>query len=228
MPAATCTLCEATKVNVYCRVASRRYFLCASCGLIFVPPEERPAAHEERARYALHQNVPADARYRRFLSPLAEAILNATIPGAVGLDFGCGPGPALAHMLSESGRTVALYDPLFASDEAVWSRVYDFIVAAEVFEHLHRPAFELDRLFGAHRSNGVIGVMTGFVPETAAEFARWHYIRDPTHVCFFSRRTFEYIGARWRAAVSFPAQNVALLLRTGGCDAPGDENGTPA
>lgn len=215
---AVCTLCGATDVRDFCRAVSRRFLRCADCGLLFIPPEDLPAALDERARYACHQNDPADARYRRFLSPMAEAILNATEQGAVGLDFGCGPGPALAHMLSEAGRVIMLYDPFFAPDEAVWSRVYDFIVATEVFEHLHRPAFELDRLFGALRTSGVLGIMTAFAPDTAAEFAQWHYIRDPTHVCFFSRRAFEYIAMRWGATVRFPAQNVALLVRAGRSD----------
>lgn len=206
-------------VGDFCRAVSRRFLRCASCELIFVPPEDQPTALEEQARYALHQNDPADARYRRFLAPLAEAVLHATPQGAAGLDFGCGPGPALAAMLSEAGRSTTLYDPFYAPDASVWSRTYDFIVAAEVFEHLHRPRFELDRLLSVLRPGGVLGVMTGFAPSTAVEFAQWHYVRDPTHVCFFNRRTFAYIATRWRTAVHFPSHNVALLVRAGRSDA---------
>ncbi|HMQ17247.1 MAG TPA: class I SAM-dependent methyltransferase, partial [Phycisphaerae bacterium] len=141
-------------------------------------------------------------------------LLPATPQGAGGLDFGCGPGPALAAMLSEAGRSVTLYDPFYAPDESVWSRTYDFIAAAEVLEHLHCPRTELDRLFAVLRPGGVLGVMTAFAPATAAEFRKWHYVRDPTHVCFYSREVLEYIASDRQATVLFPSANVALLTRS--------------
>ena len=59
-----------------------------------------------------------DAGYRRFLSKLADPLMARLAPGARGLDYGCGPGPALAAMLREAGHEVALYDPFFAPDPA--------------------------------------------------------------------------------------------------------------
>ena len=43
----------------------------------------------------------------RFLGRLAEPLVERLDPGASGLDFGCGPGPALAAMLTRRGYTVA-------------------------------------------------------------------------------------------------------------------------
>lgn len=223
-----CPLCESARTAAFNRSAGRTFIRCADCALVFVSRSELPPPEVEKARYTLHRNNPRDSGYRRFLSPMKDALLSATAEGAVGLDFGCGPGPALAHMLHEEGRVITLYDPFFAPDEAVWSSTYDFIVAAEVFEHLHRPAFELDRLFAALRPGGVPGVITGFAHDTADEFAQWHYIRDPTHVCFFSRRTFASIATRWRAAARFPAHHIALLVRTGRGDACAAADGSRA
>ncbi|MEI4850515.1 class I SAM-dependent methyltransferase, partial [Klebsiella pneumoniae] len=83
-------------------------------------------------------------------------------PGARGLDFGCGPGPALATMLREAGMDMALFDPFFYPQASVLERQYDFITCTEVVEHLHRPAEvfrQLDRLLAP---GGWLGVMTCF------------------------------------------------------------------
>ena len=60
--------------------------------------------------------------------------------GARGLDYGAGPGPALAAMIEEDGYSAALYDPLFHPDEAVLSDSYDFITCTETVEHFATPA----------------------------------------------------------------------------------------
>ena len=85
----------------------------------------------------------------RSMSRLLAAQVSVTerLPsGAKGLDFGSGPGPALACMLRESGYEVALYDSFYEPDEAVLNDRYDFICATEVVEHLSRPGWELHRL----------------------------------------------------------------------------------
>lgn len=209
-----CPLCDHRPAGLLHRTAGRSFWRCGNCALIFVPAKERPDAAAEKARYDLHENDPEDPRYQRFLAPLCEAIVRATRPGAQGLDFGCGPGPALAAMLRRAGREVSLFDPYYAVEEEVWRRRYDFVAASEVFEHLHQPRRELERIFGVLRAGGVLGIMTCMAPDSADAFAAWHYRRDPTHVCFYSRPVFAYIAARWGAAVDFPADHVVLLTRS--------------
>ena len=34
-------------------------------------------------------------------------------------------------------------------------------------------------------------------------FAKWHYKNDLTHVCFFSRATFEWLSDQWQADLEF-------------------------
>ena len=48
----------------------------------------------------------------------------------------------------------------------------------------------------------------------AQAFARWHYIRDPTHVCFFSRETFTWWAARKQAELEFCGADVILLRKS--------------
>ena len=207
-----CPLCGESAGRTWCE-DRRRYVLCPSCGLIHVPSAERLDASAEKARYDTHRNDPHDERYRQFMMRLAGPLLEQVPPGAEGLDFGSGPAPVLAMMLREQGRPTRAYDPYYAPDESVWQRQYDFIAASEVFEHLYRPGAELERLLGVLRPGGVLAVMTSMAPATADEFLAWHYVRDPTHVCFYRRDVFEYIARRWGLTASFPAASVVLLRR---------------
>jgi 2-polyprenyl-3-methyl-5-hydroxy-6-metoxy-1,4-benzoquinol methylase len=139
----------------------------------------------------------------------------AALPaGARGLDFGCGPGSALAAMLGEAGFSVALYDPLFAPDRAPLDAAYDFVTATEVLEHLHRPAETLDLLDRLVRPGGWLGVMTGFQTDDA-RFADWHYRRDATHVTFYRADTLAYLARQRGYDCTIPGKDVALWRKPG-------------
>lgn len=129
-----------------------------------------------------------------------------------GLDFGCGPGPALSLMLEEQGHQVALFDRHYHNDPAVLEKQYDFICATEVVEHLHEPQKEFARLFALLKKEGWLGIMTKLVLDRQA-FSRWHYIRDLTHICFYSRDTFEYLARHFNAELSFRDKDVILLQK---------------
>lgn len=207
-----CRLCGGRDVPGYWRDKRRDYYRCERCRLVLVAPRQFLPPAEEKAEYDLHRNSPDDPGYRRFLGRLFEP-LQARLPAAGrGLDFGCGPGPALAAMLREAGHSVALYDRFYAPDGAVLEDRYDFITATEVVEHLHRPGEELRRLWALLRPGGVLGMMTKLVRDREA-FSRWHYKNDPTHVNFFSRETFAWLAAELDAGCELIGQDVILLTR---------------
>jgi hypothetical protein len=207
-----CPLCITGDVVFYHQDRLRTYWQCTCCALVFVPPAAHLDAASEKARYDLHQNDPADSRYRHFLARLATPLLERLPKGARGLDFGCGPGPALAQMLTEAGMIVRLYDVFYAPDATVWEERYDFITTTEVAEHLYAPAQEFDRLFATLKPGGWLGVMTKRVSDRAA-FGNWHYISEPTHVCFYSEATFQWMANCWKATLWLPAADVALLQK---------------
>jgi SAM-dependent methyltransferase len=207
-----CPLCDAPAPTPFHADRRRRYLRCAACELVFVPGDDYLSPSRERAEYDLHENAVDDPAYRRFLSRLGEPLMARLAPGAEGLDFGCGPGPALAAMLGEAGFRVSLYDPFYFPRPEALQRSYDFICATEVVEHLHRPGFELDRLWQCLRPGAVLGVMTKLVRDREA-FASWHYKNDPTHVCFFSRATWRWWAHRQGAGLSFIGADVILLER---------------
>ena len=114
---------------------------------------------------------------------------------------GCGPSPALAAMLRVRGYEVRLYDPAYTADDAALEQRYDFVTATEVVEHVHYAAALWPRLLSLLGPGAPLVVMTKRVRDEAS-FAGWHYIRDPTHVRFYALQTFEWIAARYGAALS--------------------------
>jgi hypothetical protein len=196
------------------QVEGRDYWRCGTCEARFLDPGQRLSPQEEVARYRQHENDVDDPRYRQFLSKLAEPLLERLEPGLCGLDYGCGPGPALAAMLREAGHDMALYDPFFHPDPSALERRYDFIACTETAEHFHHPAEEFDRLDRLLRRGGWLGLMTCFQTDDA-RFADWHYRRDPTHVVFYREATMHTIAAMRGWTCECPVKDVALMHKPG-------------
>jgi hypothetical protein len=62
-----------------------------------------------------------------------------------------------------------------------------------------------------------MGIMTKRVQNTVA-FRKWHYITDPTHICFFSEKTFKWLVDRWskkgnKATLIIVGSDVVLIQK---------------
>ncbi|TVR64831.1 MAG: class I SAM-dependent methyltransferase [Gemmatimonadales bacterium] len=209
-----CPLCGAHEPQPTSVVALRPLLRCASCRLLFVPAAQLPDPEEERRRYDTHENDPDDPRYRAFLARLADPLMVHLRPGHEGLDYGAGPGPALQAMLDEAGFPTEIWDPFYHPDPDVLRRRYDFITCTETAEHFHQPGKEFRRLNRLLREGGWLGLMTQ-PPPRDEELADWYYLRDPTHVCFYSRPTLAWIAARFAWEATFFPQGVTLFRKTG-------------
>jgi len=208
-----CPVCAGGGCGHFAQVDQRDYWRCPCCEATFLDAAQRPARADETEHYRLHRNDVHDSGYRRFLSRVAVPLLGRLAPASSGLDYGCGPGPALAAMLSEAGHAMTLYDPLFRDDPSVLDRVYDFVTCTEVVEHFHRPDEEFARLDRLLRPGGCLAVMTAFLMDDE-DFARWHYRRDPTHVVFYREATFRAVARRHRWRCEIPAPDVALMFKS--------------
>ena len=206
----SCPVCRALAPQRFVSVQAADYWLCPTCEARFLDPRQRPSQRDEHAHYLHHENDRDDPGYRRFLFRLAGPLLERLEPGCRGLDYGCGPGPALAAMLGEEGHDVALYDPLFQPDPAVLNRRYDFVTCTETAEHFHHPADEFDRLGDLLRPGGLLAVMTCFQTDDA-RFADWHYRRDPTHVVFYREATLRRIAEQRGWTCEIPVKDVAFM-----------------
>ena len=228
MPAQlNCPLCRAYNINHFHTDSRRNYYRCETCRLVFVPSDQHLSLQQEKAIYDQHQNDLYDESYRGFLSRLFLPLTDRVKAGSQGLDYGCGPGPALATMFMEQGFSMALFDPIYANHPKVLQPYYDFISCTEVVEHFAEPEREFQHLFSLLITGGWLGIMTKLVYDQQA-FANWHYKNDQTHICFFSRPTFEWLAQQYQCHLEFLGQDVILLQKS--CQAmPGDaaESETP-
>jgi len=206
----SCLVCREPAPHRFVSLGAQDYWSCRRCDAVFLDPAQHPARQDELAQYLSHENDPGDPRYRTFLARLAVPLLQKLTAPARGLDYGCGPGPALAAMLREAGHEMALYDPFFQPGRAPLSGTYDFIVCTEAAEHFHRPADEFDRLEAMLRPGGWLGIMTGFMTGDVP-FADWYYRKDPTHVVFYSESTLRFVADARGWSCEFPAPGIALM-----------------
>lgn len=207
-----CPVCEQADTEAFVQIEKRQYWRCGVCEARFLDPAARLDAASEHRHYLNHENEVNDPGYRRFLSKLSEPLLAVLPVGSVGLDYGCGPGPALGAMMVERGHSISYYDPFFAPAADVLLRQYDFVTCSEVIEHFHDPAAEFRRLCALVRPGGWLGLMTCFQTDDA-RFAAWHYPKDPTHVVFYRETTLRWLAQAAGWSCQIPHKDVALLQR---------------
>lgn len=127
------------------------------------------------------------------------------------LDFGCGPGPVLVELLSRRGHDAIGYDPFFAPD-ADLSRPFDIVFCTETAEHFRSPRDSFDQLTELVKPGGTLAMMTSLHPGPE-RVGEWWYLRDETHVSFYSLRTFEWIAGHWGFTLEATDQREIVILR---------------
>ncbi|MDA8622140.1 class I SAM-dependent methyltransferase [Psychrosphaera sp.] len=237
-----CPLCDHEKVAHYFTDKKRDYLQCQQCLLVFVPPEFHLSTSNEKSEYDKHENQLEDFGYLTFLSRLAKPLLTDLINpdfanefasrpaksasgsdlnnillnkkkrALAGLDFGCGPGPALAFELRRLGLNISEYDIYYADDKSLLNKQYDFITCTEVVEHFNRPSKEISQLINMIAPGGLLAIMTKLVIDKQ-RFANWHYKNDPTHISFFSQQTFEFVANKFGLTLEFVDKDVIFLKK---------------
>lgn len=205
-----CPLCENTNVVDYHQDKKRPYLQCTVCSLVFVPAQYHLDQTLEKAEYDKHENDLNDEGYINFLSRLINPMLEKVRGRSHGLDMGCGAAPALASQFEHLGHKMSLYDLYYFNDKSVLDKQYDFITCTEVIEHIAQPKAFVKQLLSLLKPNAPLGLMTKLVinPE---RFEHWHYKNDPTHICFYSRKTFEYLAELHGLNLEFIGQDVIII-----------------
>lgn len=189
----------------------REYFLCSNCHFIFLSPEFHLSLPEEKRQYDCHENNPKQDGYVQFLKKLIDHLEPKFKTGSVGLDFGCGPGPAIDIILRKKSFDVNNYDPIYFPDKNLLNQKYDFITCTEVVEHFYKPRQEFKLLHSLlKKGRSFLGIMTE-IWSSETDFSNWWYHREPTHVCFYQPGTFEWIGSWLGLSVEFPGTNVVIF-----------------
>ncbi|WP_052078688.1 class I SAM-dependent methyltransferase [Spirochaeta lutea] len=209
-----CTLCGESS-GYYAQVIGRDYYSCPGCGLVFMDPGQRLNPLEEKDRYTMHENHIPDPGYLHFLDTLLEPLMEFIPRGSTGLDYGSGPYPMLAQVMTDRGYSVEIFDPFFAP-RSPRSTDFSWVSCCEVAEHFYKPLEDWERLASFLAPRGVLGVRTNLVkPDmTPGLFQGWHYPRDPTHVSLYRQETMAWLARHLNLEIIF--QNpVTTIFRAG-------------
>ncbi len=213
MAALNCPVCRCCETRVFLvDRTGRTYHRCSACKATFLDPSCFLSPAEEYAHYLTHENNVSDPGYRAYLSKLADPLQARLEPASAGLDYGCGPAPALADMMRGSGHDMAVFDPHFANDAFVLERAYDFVTCTETAEHFHSPGDEFKRLSALLKPGGILAVMTIFQTDDA-RFENWRYRHDPTHVVFYREQTFAVLARQLQLRCDVIAKDVVFLSK---------------
>lgn len=188
-----CPLCHSNSTDYY----SQEFKKCSLCESIFRIPKYFLSPEQEKARYEHHNNDVTDINYQNFVHPIVSQVLKNHTPKEVWLDFWAGTGPVISHLLEIEWFSIHLYDPFFHNSPELLNKKYDFIIACEVIEHFHKPRSEFQRLYDLLVPWGELYIMTDIYDEET-NFWNWYYKNDPTHVCFYTEKSFLWIQEHWK------------------------------
>jgi len=189
-----CPLCATIAEKFY--EDNQKYFHCLTCHAIFVAQEDLPDETLEKERYELHDDNAQDTGYRKFVSPITSNIEKDFSQEAKGVDFGAGTSQIITKVMQEKGYDISSYDPYFHPNKELLENKYDYIASCEVIEHFYHPAKEFALLQSMLKKDAKLYLMTDMYDE-GTEFSSWYYKNDPTHVFFYTKKTFEWIQEKF-------------------------------
>ena len=194
----TCLLCGSATNLIHLTHMKADYHHCDSCQ--FISKDSRFLIPEEEALkiYNYHNNSIEDPRYVAYFQRFLDAaVLPFASEGKEGFDFGSGPSPVLAQLLERDyGYAMDIYDLFYAPDKVYEEKKYQLVTTTEVVEHLQNP-LPYFRLFKELLvPGGILAVMTQFHANVEADFIKWHYVRDHSHISFFTPVTMAYIASQ--------------------------------
>ncbi len=208
-----CPLCD-KQAHPYANDQShgriRRFFHCKNCFGIFLDPSLFLTSTAEKDIYDNHENHLSSDGYLNFLKKLSDPLETYLTSEMTGLDFGCGPVHAFAHLMTN--YKIASYDPYFYSDQTHLEKTYDFILASEVIEHFNRPKDSFELLNGLLKPRGLLALMTQSWSENQ-DFLKWWYPRDPTHVFFYHQKTINFLKEKYRFESLIETDSVFILRK---------------
>ncbi len=190
-----CKICN-SNTTIISHPKFGNYLYCSNCEFISKNNLERLNKEEEKQRYSHHHNSIEDKSYvDYFCKYLNEAVIPYVGEGKKGLDFGSGPSPVLAELLElEFKFKMDIYDYYFSPEKIYNGRKYDLVTSTEVVEHLDDPLEYFDLFSKLLKPKGVLAIMTHFHRNDKTHFLEWPYIRDRSHISFYTPKTMEYIA----------------------------------
>ena len=109
----SCIVCKRSDLKFFKNCGNKVYWECKICDAKILDPKHHLSSNNEKKHYLKHNNSITDINYKNFLLNLIEPLKGKISTSDLGLDYGCGFAPALAHILKYYGFKVELYDPFF-------------------------------------------------------------------------------------------------------------------
>ncbi len=209
-----CLICSQSCSKFIDHKSNINYFECSKCQVIMKSSENFYNFEQQKERYDLHTNHEEAKGYRAYFQRFIDFIDIDTDREKRALDFGCGASVLLSKMLSSNGIECDVYDPIYHPNEEFKERSYDLILSVEVFEHLHDPKSIFQMLVEHLNRDGYLAIQTAFYLNDRDKFLQWHYRLDPTHVIFFSPKTFEILADQFGLKViKCNSKNIILMQK---------------
>jgi len=174
------------------------YHACPACGFISKDPQCYDTPEEEFAVYETHENSIDDPRYVAFFETFLHSAVFPFMNGEKNaFDFGSGPSPVLAQLMERDyGYRYSIYDKFYAPHKNYVGKKFDLITSTEVMEHIADPILIFKELKDLLKEDGILAIMTLFLPKSYDQFFGWHYMRDTTHVSFYTPKAMSIIADR--------------------------------
>jgi len=195
-----CKICEGTNLKEI-SANNKRYYNCLDCEFIFINSNYLLNSDEELTQYNQHNNSIENEGYVNMFENFIKEAISPFIKEGKALDFGSGPGPVLSELLKRKGFDISIYDPFYAPN--LPSTKFDLISSTEVFEHFINPLENIELILSLLNKNGILAIMTHFHYNDEDSFKKWWYIRDPTHISFYTKKTFEYLAKKYNLEYIF-------------------------
>lgn len=175
---------------------NKKYYRCQNCEFIFIDEKNIVNSIRELEQYELHENSIENEGYVNMFNKFIEEGISPYVKAHKRtLDFGSGPGPVLAKLLKKKGYESEIYDPYYSPN--LPKGTFDLVTSTEVFEHFSNPLKEIELIVSLMKKNAYLSVMTNYHPKNDEKFKKWWYHRDPTHISFYTEKTFEYVAFKY-------------------------------
>lgn len=190
-----CKICSCETRKIISLKFNIEYNYCDNCEFISKDEKYVITSAEELRIYNNHNNSIEDLKYVEYFNKfIITSILPYITKGKV-LDFGSGPVPVFSILLERDYKfKVDIYDYFYQPDKVYVDKKYDLITSTEVIEHLKNPIEYFSLFKNLLVENGYLSIMTLFHPNNDFEFLNWHYMRDMSHISFYTPKTMRFIA----------------------------------
>lgn len=209
-----CKICQQPTHHFFDDYMHCDTYHCKSCQYIFKDPTAIITKDKELKVYQQHNNTEENLGYvAMFQDFMEKTFLPFREEIDTVLDFGSGPNPVLASLLTKQGFQTEYYDKFFAPKKVFEGKQYDLITSTEVIEHID-DVQEVMTLFSQHlKPQGYLALMTQFHPDDENDYLNWWYRRDPTHISFFRPHTFDVLSRQHNFTLCYHDDKKLILLQ---------------